>query len=359
MPGFHAVWFGQSGYMTLCPGDIRTATVAYYNSGSAGWVAARFGETAFLGTSGPEPGQDRASQLGGDGSAGSPNTGWPRYNRLAMQPSSYVGPGQVAWFQFAVQAPMTPGKYRIALRPLIEGTQWMEDYGVFWVVTVPSAAAGVQPPSEIITIAVSSSTHGFVSAVTKPGATCSARAVLPSGSVSNAAGLQVSAIANASGIVSWSYGTVSNTLPGTGTHTIFCSYLGMTAQTSVLFTVLAAPAPTSTPGGGLTVADIDGKATLLASDGTYLGKVSSNQFESESICNEFGTYGSEFASKSVRNEFGTYGSPFASQSAYNEFTSTPPRIIYQGGVVGYLTKNEFLRGALDPDLLFALYDCIY
>jgi len=105
--------------------------------------------------------------------------------------------------------------------------------------------------------------------------------------------------------------------------------------------------------------DIDGKATLLANEGTYLGKVSSNPFESESICNEFGTYGSEFASKSVRNEFGSYGSPFASQSAYNEFTSTPPRIIYQGGVVGYLTKNEFLRGALDPDLLFALYDCIY
>jgi hypothetical protein len=139
------VWFGQSGYMTLCPGEVRTATVAYYNSGSAGWVAGRFGETAYLGTSGPEPGQDRASQLGGDGTAGSPSTGWPRYNRLAMQPSSYVGPGQVAWFQFAVKAPLTPGTYRIALRPLIEGAQWMEDYGVFWVVNVPNALTGVVP----------------------------------------------------------------------------------------------------------------------------------------------------------------------------------------------------------------------
>ena len=26
IPGFHAAWFGQSGYMSLCPGDRMTAT---------------------------------------------------------------------------------------------------------------------------------------------------------------------------------------------------------------------------------------------------------------------------------------------------------------------------------------------
>src|SRR6266511_113528 len=144
--GFHASWYGQSGYMTLCPGEMRTATVAYYNSGSLGWVSGRLGEVAYLGTWDPEPGQDRPSVLGGDGAFGSPNTGWPRYNRLAVQPSVYVGPGQVAWFQFTVKAPATPGTYRIALRPLIEGAQWMEDYGVFWVVTVLNADGTVPPP---------------------------------------------------------------------------------------------------------------------------------------------------------------------------------------------------------------------
>src|SRR6476660_3324682 len=43
VPGFHAQWYGQSGYPTLCPGDRSTATVAYYNSGSAGWVRERLG----------------------------------------------------------------------------------------------------------------------------------------------------------------------------------------------------------------------------------------------------------------------------------------------------------------------------
>jgi uncharacterized lipoprotein YddW (UPF0748 family) len=136
VPGFHAAWYGQSGYMTLCPGDTRTATVAYYNSGARGWVSGRMGEVAYLGTWGPEPGQDGPSLLGGDGSLGSPNTGWPRYDRIAVQPAAYVGPAQVSWFQFSVKAPVARGTYRLYLRPLVEGSTWMEDYGVYWIVTV-------------------------------------------------------------------------------------------------------------------------------------------------------------------------------------------------------------------------------
>lgn len=136
IPGFHAAWYGQSGYPTLCRGERSTATVAYYNTGTLGWISGRMGEVAYLGTWEPVPGQDRASVLGGDGTFGSPPTGWPRYDRVAVQPHDFVGPGQVAWFQFTVQAPSTPGTYRLAIRPLIEGSTWMEDYGVFWYVTV-------------------------------------------------------------------------------------------------------------------------------------------------------------------------------------------------------------------------------
>ena len=136
MRGFHASWYGQSGYPTLCPGQTSKAVVAYANSGSFGWVSGRMGEVAYLGTWSPEPGQDKPSPLGGNGMLGSPATGWPHYNRIAIQPAPYVGPGQIAWFQFTIQAPSTPGVYRLYLRPLIEGAQWMEDYGVFWVVTV-------------------------------------------------------------------------------------------------------------------------------------------------------------------------------------------------------------------------------
>jgi hypothetical protein len=144
--GFHAAWYGQSGYMSLCPGAESVATVAYYNVGSRGWVSGILGQVAYLGTANPSPGQDQPSILGGDGTNGSPATGWPRYNRLAIQPAPYVGPGQVAWFQFKIRAPQYPGRYSIALKPLIEGAQWMEDYGVFWNVTVLNPDGSVPPP---------------------------------------------------------------------------------------------------------------------------------------------------------------------------------------------------------------------
>ena len=138
LPGFHAAWYGQSGYPTLCAGTSQrsTATVAFDNAGSIGWVRGRMGEVAYLGTWSPEPGQDQPSPLGGDGQLGSPATGWPRYNRIALQPADYVGPAQVAWFEFTIEAPQAPGTYRLYLRPLVEGAQWMEDVGVYWVVTV-------------------------------------------------------------------------------------------------------------------------------------------------------------------------------------------------------------------------------
>jgi len=56
--------------------------------------------------------------------------------RLAAQHSQSLE----AWFihvpGLVVVAPSTPGTYRLAIRPLVEGAQWMEDFGVFWIVTV-------------------------------------------------------------------------------------------------------------------------------------------------------------------------------------------------------------------------------
>lgn len=122
--------------------------------------------------------------------------------------------------------------------------------------------------------------------------------------------------------------------------------------------VLVTVAPTPTPAGGaITLRTIDGRATLLAQDGTYLGMVSSDRYASESICNTYGSYGSPYASKSVRNKYGTYGGEYASQGAYNPYALNPPRIIYQGNAIGYLTKNSYKTGAVDPDVLFATYGC--
>jgi len=68
-----------------------------------------------------------------------------------------------------------------------------------------------------------------------------------------------------------------------------------------------------------------------------------NEFASESINNQFGSYGSPFSSTSIRNEFSQYGSQFSSLSACNEFASTPPRVYNSNRSVYYgeLTVNQF------------------
>lgn len=93
---------------------------------------------------------------------------------------------------------------------------------------------------------------------------------------------------------------------------------------------------------------------IIADDETYLGKISDNKFDSDSIANEFGDYGSKFSSVSIMNEFGDYGSQFSSYSPFNEFTSTPPKIYLNEKFIGYLTVNKFLTPSVDPVTLIAI-----
>lgn len=60
---------------------------------------------------------------------------------------------------------------------------------------------------------------------------------------------------------------------------------------------------------------------------TYLGCFSCSEYASDSIFNEYGTYGSRYSSTSIWNHYSQYGSPYATYSACNPYTSTPPRVV--------------------------------
>ena len=96
-------------------------------------------------------------------------------------------------------------------------------------------------------------------------------------------------------------------------------------------------------------------AVIVAQDrqNTVLGKIT-NSFDSDSIFNEFGTYGNEFSSKSIWNEFSTFGNEFNSESPFNEFSTRPPMLIKGGRVVGYLSANSSIEPSISPNLLKAL-----
>jgi len=86
-----------------------------------------------------------------------------------------------------------------------------------------------------------------------------------------------------------------------------------------------------------------------------LGKLTTNEFDSDSIFNEYGTYGSEYSSQSIWNEYGTYGSEYSSQSAFNDYTFTPPYIVTSDGTIyGRLTTNNFISGAISPYSIYAI-----
>ena len=105
-----------------------------------------------------------------------------------------------------------------------------------------------------------------------------------------------------------------------------------------------------------TNATIKGPLSLYSDEKkqVYIGKLTTNEFDSDSIYNEFGTYGSEFNSKSIWNEFGTYGSEFSSYSAFNEFALHPPLIKdADGSIVGKLTVKSSIVGGVNPNDLKA------
>lgn len=53
---------------------------------------------------------------------------------------------------------------------------------------------------------------------------------------------------------------------------------------------------------------------LYSRDGQYLGKVSNNKYDSESISNPYGKYGSKYSSTSINNQYSKYGSDYSTQS---------------------------------------------
>lgn len=116
-----------------------------------------------------------------------------------------------------------------------------------------------------------------------------------------------------------------------------------------LYLLAAALLPTSALARPPACGTLDG-ALVVASDGTYLGKIV-DQYDTNSIFNKFGTFGSKYSAKSIWNEFGVYGSEYSDKSAMSEYTNSPPAIVIKGKVVGHLTKNKFKAGAINPEVL--------
>lgn len=128
------------------------------------------------------------------------------------------------------------------------GIHWVHAYyGIPLAASAATPAATARPtpvpPAGSISVtfrslpdpAVPGSTASM-SAVTSPGAVCSAKVTWPSGTVSAAAGLKTTPTAGADKIVSWTWNVGSTTKPGTAKAAVTCA-LGGSATATATFAV--------------------------------------------------------------------------------------------------------------------------
>ena len=113
--------------VTLAKGKSAKFTLTVRNSGTATWKKG----TVNLGT---DRGQDRISAFTREGDGPS---GWSAPQRVYLQENT-VAPGAVGHFSFWLRNDnVSPGTYREYFRLVADGITWMEDYGIYWQITVP------------------------------------------------------------------------------------------------------------------------------------------------------------------------------------------------------------------------------
>jgi hypothetical protein len=120
-----------------------------------------------------------------------------------------------------------------------------------------------------------------------------------------------------------------------------------TASVTVQVEGRTASIPVNVQAPSTNVCSLIAGASVIGDDGRYLGRFT-NRYDSESVLNEYGSYGSRYATNSTNNDYGTYGSRYGSLSARNPYTSTPPIIVKSGVAIAYYTVNNTLSPRVAP-----------
>lgn len=74
----------------------------------------------------------------------------------------------------------------------------------------------------------------------------------------------------------------------------------------------------------------------------FLGCLNCGQYNSASVWNAYGSYGSPYNSDSIWNRYGTWGSPYNSNSPWNKYSSSAPVIVDKDGAFyGHFSSNPY------------------
>lgn len=88
----------------------------------------------------------------------------------------------------------------------------------------------------------------------------------------------------------------------------------------------------------------------------YLGCLTCGKYDSNSIWNEYGTYGNKYNSNCIWNKYGTYGSKYSVESPWNPYSSTPPVVVdKKDSFYGYFTVDKNNTKRADFKLALIIY----
>jgi hypothetical protein len=66
---------------------------------------------------------------------------------------------------------------------------------------------------------------------------------------------------------------------------------------------------------------------IVSQSGQYLGSLSANRYDANSVSNPYGQYGSRYSPTSINNPYSVYGSAYSPQGVRNPYAVSAP-VIY-------------------------------
>lgn len=89
----------------------------------------------------------------------------------------------------------------------------------------------------------------------------------------------------------------------------------------------------------------------------YLGCLNCDNYNSSSIWNESGKYGSNYNPNSIWNKYGKFGNEYNSESPWNSYGGNPPVVVdMDGNFYGYFTINKSKSKRATSDLALVIYE---
>jgi len=89
----------------------------------------------------------------------------------------------------------------------------------------------------------------------------------------------------------------------------------------------------------------------------FLGCFNCSKYDSNSIWNKYGDYGSKYNSNCIWNKYGDYGGKYNDTSPFNTRASYPPVLVdADGSFYGYFTANKYKDKATKTKLALIIIE---